>query len=143
MPEATEQSTAEILKRVRQIELRTRRRVTDSLTGAYHSIFKGQGMDFEEVREYVPGDDVRSIGAMSGLQSAGLRIPEDVGLIGRNDMEMARWNNIDLTTLRQPLPEIIDASVELVVSMLESPDSPPRSILFPAELVERGTLRRP
>ena len=92
---------------------------------------------------YFCGDDVLSIGAMSGLQSAGLRIPEDVGLIGRNDMEMARWNNIDLTTLRQPLPEIIDASVELVVSMLESPDSPPRSILFPAELVERGTLRRP
>ncbi|MEM7673651.1 MAG: DUF58 domain-containing protein [Verrucomicrobiota bacterium] len=61
MPEATEQSTAEILKRVRQIEIRTRRMVTDSLTGAYHSSFKGQGMDFEEVREYVPGDDVRSI----------------------------------------------------------------------------------
>ena len=61
MPEATEQSTAEILKQVRQIEIRTRRMVTDSLTGAYHSSFKGQGMDFEEVREYVPGDDVRSI----------------------------------------------------------------------------------
>ena len=61
MSETTEQSTAEILKRVRQIEIRTRRMVTDSLTGAYHSSFKGQGMDFEEVREYVPGDDVRSI----------------------------------------------------------------------------------
>ena len=61
MPQAPEQSTAEILKRVRQIEIRTRRMVTESLTGAYHSSFKGQGMDFEEVREYVPGDDVRSI----------------------------------------------------------------------------------
>ena len=91
---------------------------------------------------YFCGDDVLSIGAMSGLQSAGLRIPEDVGVIGLNDMEMARWNNIDLTTLRQPLAQIIETSIELVVSMLAAPDSPPRSILFPAELMERGTLRR-
>lgn len=53
--------TREILKKVRQIEIRTRRMVTDAMAGAYHSVFKGQGMDFEEVREYAPGDDVRSI----------------------------------------------------------------------------------
>jgi uncharacterized protein (DUF58 family) len=53
--------TREILRKVRQIEIRTRRLVTDSLTGAYHSSFKGQGMDFDEVREYSPGDDIRSI----------------------------------------------------------------------------------
>ncbi|GHC05150.1 DUF58 domain-containing protein [Cerasicoccus arenae] len=51
----------EILRKVRQIEIRTNRLVTDALTGAYHSVFKGQGMDFEEVREYAPGDDVRAI----------------------------------------------------------------------------------
>jgi len=54
-------TTAEILKKVRQVEIRTNRVVTDAMAGAYHSIFKGQGMDFEEVREYAPGDDVRSI----------------------------------------------------------------------------------
>ncbi len=54
-------STREILKKVRQIEIRTRRFVTESMIGAYHSVFKGQGIDFEEVREYSPGDDVRSI----------------------------------------------------------------------------------
>ena len=53
--------TKEILRKVRQIEIRTRKLVTDALTGAYHSSFKGQGMDFDEVREYFPGDDVRSI----------------------------------------------------------------------------------
>ncbi|MGE9292070.1 MAG: DUF58 domain-containing protein [Puniceicoccales bacterium] len=53
--------TREILKKVRQVEIRTNRLVTDALAGAYHSIFKGQGMDFEEVREYAPGDDVRAI----------------------------------------------------------------------------------
>jgi len=53
--------TREILKKVRQIELRTRRLVTDALAGEYHSVFKGRGMEFDEVREYSPGDEVRLI----------------------------------------------------------------------------------
>lgn len=53
--------TREILKKVRQVEIRSRKFVDESLVGAYHSVFKGQGMDFAEVREYQPGDDVRSI----------------------------------------------------------------------------------
>ena len=55
----TEQAK-EILKKVRQIEIRTNRLVNDSLAGQYHSVFKGRGMDFDEVREYVPGDEVRA-----------------------------------------------------------------------------------
>lgn len=51
----------EILKKIRQIEIRTNRIVTETLAGQYHSVFKGQGMNFEEVREYQPGDEVRSI----------------------------------------------------------------------------------
>ena len=51
----------DILKKIRQIELRTTRLVTETLGGQYHSVFKGQGMNFEEVREYQPGDDVRCI----------------------------------------------------------------------------------
>lgn len=53
--------TSEILKRVRRVEIRSRRFVNDVLTGAYHSVFKGAGLNFAEVREYQPGDDVRSI----------------------------------------------------------------------------------
>src|SRR5436190_7883892 len=51
----------EILKKIRQIEIRTNRIVTETLAGKYHSVFKGQGMNFDEVREYQPGDDVRAI----------------------------------------------------------------------------------
>src|SRR3989441_2504238 len=51
----------EILKKIRQIEIRTNRLVSETLAGQYHSVFKGLGMAFEEVREYQPGDDVRSI----------------------------------------------------------------------------------
>jgi uncharacterized protein (DUF58 family) len=51
----------EILKKIRQIELRTSRLVSETLAGQYHSVFKGQGMNFDEVREYQPGDDIRAI----------------------------------------------------------------------------------
>lgn len=58
---STTERTREILKKVRQVEIRSRKFVDESLVGAYHSVFKGRGMDFAEVREYHPGDDVRSI----------------------------------------------------------------------------------
>ncbi len=51
----------EILKQVRQIELRTRHLVNDVFSGEYHSVFKGRGMEFSEVREYQYGDDIRTI----------------------------------------------------------------------------------
>jgi uncharacterized protein (DUF58 family) len=51
----------EILRKVRQIQIRTRHMVSDLFAGSYHSVFKGQGMEFHEVREYVPGDDIRAI----------------------------------------------------------------------------------
>lgn len=51
----------EILKKIKRLELRTRRLVDSSFAGAYHSVFKGRGMNFEEVREYVPGDEIRTI----------------------------------------------------------------------------------
>lgn len=51
----------ELLKKIRRIEIRTSRTVNDALAGHYHSVFKGLGMEFEEVRQYQIGDDVRAI----------------------------------------------------------------------------------
>lgn len=51
----------EILRKIRRLELRTRGRVEAAFTGQYRSVFKGRGMNFEEVREYQPGDEVRTI----------------------------------------------------------------------------------
>ncbi len=51
----------EILERVREIQVRTGRQVADVLAGEYVSVFKGRGIEFDEVRPYIPGDDVRSI----------------------------------------------------------------------------------
>lgn len=53
--------TAEILKKVRQIEIQTGKLVSETFSGEYLSVFKGQGIEFAEVREYIPGDDIRSI----------------------------------------------------------------------------------
>jgi uncharacterized protein (DUF58 family) len=52
---------SELLATVRRVEVRTNRLVNDTMVGAYLSRFKGRGMDFEELREYMPGDDVRDI----------------------------------------------------------------------------------
>ncbi|NNK77117.1 MAG: LacI family DNA-binding transcriptional regulator [Litoreibacter sp.] len=90
---------------------------------------------------YFCGDDVLSIGALSAIQENGLRVPEDIGIIGLNDMDMARWQNINLTTIRQPIRQIIDASIELVTAMLDDPGRHPEARLFGCEIVERGTLR--
>jgi DNA-binding LacI/PurR family transcriptional regulator len=83
---------------------------------------------------------VLTIGALSALQRAGKKVPEDVGLIGLNDMEMAGWENIDLTTIHQPIAQIVASSIELVVSMLSDPDRYPEARLFPCRVVRRGTL---
>jgi len=54
-------TVTELLESVRRVEVRTNRLVNDTMGGAYLSGFKGRGMDFEELREYIPGDDVRDI----------------------------------------------------------------------------------
>ena len=53
--------TREILRKIRRLELRTRRLVESSFAGQYQSVFKGRGMNFEEVRPYTPGDEIRAI----------------------------------------------------------------------------------
>ena len=90
---------------------------------------------------YFCGDDVLSIGALSAIADSGLRVPDDIGIIGLNDMEMAGWQNINLTTIRQPIKQIIRSSIELIVAMLDEPERYPEARLFPSEVVERGTLK--
>jgi uncharacterized protein (DUF58 family) len=53
--------TKDLIKKLRKIEITTRRVVNETLAGEYHSVFRGRGMTFEEVRPYQPGDDIRSI----------------------------------------------------------------------------------
>jgi DNA-binding LacI/PurR family transcriptional regulator len=90
---------------------------------------------------YFCGDDVLSIGALSAIKDAGLMVPEQIGVIGLNDMEMSGWQNIALTTIRQPIAQIISASVDLMEALMQDQDIVPEARLFACAVVERSTLR--
>lgn len=92
---------------------------------------------------YFCGDDVLSIGVLSAIADAGLRVPEDIGILGLNDMDMASWENINLTTIHNPLKDIIAKSIDLVAAMVEDNSIRPEAHLFDCSVVERGTLRPP
>lgn len=90
---------------------------------------------------YFCADDVLAIGAMSALRDAGLRVPQDVGVIGLNDMEMAGWAGTSLTTIAQPVAEIVASCIAQTEALIENPGMLPDALFFPAKLVLRGTLR--
>ncbi len=119
--------------------------VTASFAGAY-SFEAGRAAMQGLLRSPRPevwfcADDVLSIGALSALTDAGLRVPEDIGIIGLNDMEMAGWANIGLTTIHQPFAAIVEASVDLISGSFDDPGRLPEVRLFPCHIVERRTLR--
>jgi DNA-binding LacI/PurR family transcriptional regulator len=87
------------------------------------------------------GDDVIAIGALSALRDAGLKVPGQVGILGLNDMEMAGWENIGLTTIRQPIAEIVAASVALIEASIADAARRPETRMLPCSLIERETLR--
>lgn len=87
------------------------------------------------------GDDLICIGAMDAARAVGRRIPEDLGFLGFNDIAMASWEGYALTTIRQPIRDIILSSVELIISLVENPDRSAETRLFPCSVVERASLR--
>lgn len=93
------------------------------------------------VEAWFCGDDVIAIGALDAVRSAGLSVPGDIGLIGLNDMEMAGWDHVALTTIRQPIARIVSASVDLIRAAINSPEAEPGEVLLPCTLVDRRTLR--
>lgn len=95
----------------------------------------------QEADAWFCGDDVLSIGAISALRDAGRRLPEDVGVLGMNDMEMAGWTSIGLTTIRQPFARIVEASIDAIATLTNGTDAPALTRAFECRIVERGTLR--
>jgi DNA-binding LacI/PurR family transcriptional regulator len=86
------------------------------------------------------GDDVLAMGAMDACRDAGVQVPRDIGLIGFNNMAMAAWPAYNLTTIHQPVADIIITAVELLFADIDgSTQSDAR--LFECSVIERGTLR--
>jgi DNA-binding LacI/PurR family transcriptional regulator len=87
------------------------------------------------------GDDNLAMGAIDACREAGVNVPNDLGIVGFNDMAFAAWPGYNLTTIRQPTAEIITAAVELVLDIIERPVRRPVVRLFDCRAVIRGTVR--
>ena len=87
------------------------------------------------------GDDILAIGAIDACRECGMSIPKDIGIVGFDDMPMASWGAYDLTTIRQPVAEIIRTAIELIILIVEKPRRSVPSQLFACEAVVRRTLR--
>ena len=98
-------------------------------------------MGEKKVEALFCGDDLICMGAMDAARARGLKIPDDIGFLGFNDMNMASWSAYDLTTIHQPIRDIILSSVELVVAMVGEPNRSNETRLFSCSIVERSTLR--
>ena len=81
--------------------------------------------------------DIMAIGALRAIRDAGLRVPEDIALAGFDDMPFAERSEPPLTTVRQPIARMGSTAVEMLIDLIEHPDSAPHRIILPTELVVR------
>jgi len=89
------------------------------------------------------GNDHMAFGVMDALRFAlGLRVPEDVSVIGYDDVPMAAWASYDLTTIRQPVNRMVAATVEALLGQIED-DAAPRKTRIDGPLIVRGSARLP
>ncbi|MGB1034557.1 MAG: LacI family DNA-binding transcriptional regulator [Primorskyibacter sp.] len=89
-------------------------------------------------------NDHMTFGVLEVLRTElGLRVPQDVSVIGYDDAPMAQWKTFDLTTVRQPLGQMVDATVQVLLNEIADQDRPPSKIEIPGELILRGTARIP
>jgi LacI family transcriptional regulator len=83
--------------------------------------------------------DAMALGALRALRDAGLRVPEDVAVVGFDDMPFSSRTEPPLTTIRQPVYRMGVTAVEILLDLIDNPDSTPRRIVLPTELVIRTT----
>ena len=87
-------------------------------------------------------NDHMAIAVMDTLrQRLKLRIPEDVSVVGFDDVPQAAWGSYDLTTVRQPAPDMIAATVALLIRQIGDRSAPPERVVLPVELVMRATVK--
>ncbi len=82
-------------------------------------------------------NDIAAIGAMSAFRDAGLRVPEDVSIIGFDDIQAAAFMNPPLTTVRQPLNHMGDLAAKTLLQRIREPHPEAEEVLVQAELVNR------
>ncbi len=89
-------------------------------------------------------NDLLAFGALNAACALGVKIPDDVWLVGYDDTTMSAWQTHDLTTVHQRLDDMARAAVELLLDRIESPGNEPTELRFPSRLIVRGsTNNRP
>ena len=89
-------------------------------------------------------NDIMALGVMDAAKNGlGLKVPEEVSIIGFDDISMSAWSSYDLTTIRQPIKRMVDASVEELLARIENPEKTPLQKVIPGELVIRSSARMP
>lgn len=89
-------------------------------------------------------NDVMAFAVMDTLRfDLGLSVPGDVAIVGYDDVPMAGWPAYDLTTVRQPAGDMVDATVELLLERIQQPETAPRWIEIDGSLIVRGSTRPP
>ena len=89
----------------------------------------------------VAAADILAIGAMKGFYEEGARVPDDYSLIGFDDIEMARYMNPGLTTIKQQISLKGQKAVELLLAHIANPKLSKQEEIFPLQLVERGSVK--
>jgi DNA-binding LacI/PurR family transcriptional regulator len=87
------------------------------------------------------GDDVLAMGAIDACRDANVDVPRDIGVVGFNNMAMAAWPGYNLTTIHQPVADIIVTAVELLLGIVDQSALSTDARLFDCSAVERGTLK--
>lgn len=100
-----------------------------------------QGREFTAIFVF---NDVMAIGVIGALQRAGRRVPEDVSVVGFDDISFAAATYPSLTTIAQPIAEMGKLGVEMLINRIQQPDKAHERVTLPTRLVEReSTARRP
>ncbi len=87
------------------------------------------------------GDDILAIATLDTARELGKQCPEDIGILGFNDILMASWGAYNLSTVQQPIQQMVLAAVDIIIARIENPDLGTETRLLPCKLVERGTLK--
>ena len=84
-------------------------------------------------------NDLSALGAIDAVRFSNLRVPEDVWVVGFDDIAMASWDSYDLTTVRQPIHEMSATAIQMLLARIENPSRKAQTVMLPGQLIVRGS----
>jgi LacI family transcriptional regulator len=84
-------------------------------------------------------NDIQALGAIDGARAFGIRVPDDIWIVGFDDIDASSWDGYLLTTVRQPIDEMARAAIDLLIGRRDHPEATPTEVVFPPSIVIRST----